>query len=174
MHCVLYYIIMQVYKHKSSNQWLSCSFDCWGHFSARYTWQKIGSGLKLWLTSNLKYMHISSQFVCTGGWKLPVELIDVLYVSKQGTDLLWPDGEVTHVNNVGQVVLENRWEWVTHKVIRLYKEVLSIFGDTLSQVSYKHFQILTSRGSINIEKQFVLSSAMYIWTSDPYIVWHAI
>lgn len=59
-------------------------------------------------------MHISSQIACIGGWKLPVELIDVLYVSKQGTDLLWPDGEVTHINDVGQVVLEKTDESELH------------------------------------------------------------
>lgn len=37
---------------------------------------------------------------------LPVEHIDVLYVSKQGTHLLWPYGKVTHIDDVNQIVLE--------------------------------------------------------------------
>lgn len=47
-------------------------------------------------------------FVC--GCDLPVELINILYVSKQGTHLLWPYGKVTHIDNVSQVVLENSRE----------------------------------------------------------------
>lgn len=38
---------------------------------------------------------------------VPVELIDVLYVSKQGTHLLWPYGKVAHVDDVSQIVLKN-------------------------------------------------------------------
>lgn len=38
----------------------------------------------------------------------PVELIDVLYVPKQFTHLLWANGEITRINNVGQVVLEKQ------------------------------------------------------------------
>lgn len=39
---------------------------------------------------------------------LPVELIDVLYVSKEAAHLLRLYGKVTHIDNVSQVVLGKR------------------------------------------------------------------
>lgn len=39
------------------------------------------------------------------GDDVPVELIDVLYVSKQGTHLLRPYGKVAHIDDVSQIVL---------------------------------------------------------------------
>jgi len=37
---------------------------------------------------------------------VPVELIDVLYVSEQSTHSLWLYGKVAQIDNVSQVVLE--------------------------------------------------------------------
>ena len=39
---------------------------------------------------------------------LPIELIDVLNVSKQVRHLLRSDGQVTNVNDMGQVVLQHK------------------------------------------------------------------
>lgn len=47
---------------------------------------------------------------CLCGCDSPVELINVLYVSKQGTHLLGPYGKITHIYNVGQIVLEKSRE----------------------------------------------------------------
>lgn len=51
---------------------------------------------------------IISLHVCICWRDSPVELIDVLYVSKQGTHLLRANGEMTNINDVSQIVLENR------------------------------------------------------------------
>ena len=44
----------------------------------------------------------------SGGTFLPVELIDVLYVSKKGAHLLRPYGKVAGIDNVCQIVLKEQ------------------------------------------------------------------
>lgn len=70
------------------------------------------------LSDNSFYQHIVNHAfhcVCISWCSKPVELIDVFYISKQGTHLFWPNGKVTHINNVSQVVLEESRERVMHK-----------------------------------------------------------
>lgn len=53
------------------------------------------------------------------GGKLPVEHIDVLYVSKQGTHLLWSYGKVAHIDDVNQIVLGKQEQEVMLKNLYL-------------------------------------------------------
>lgn len=39
---------------------------------------------------------------------VPVELVDVLYVSKKSTHLFWPYGKVAYIDNVSQVILKKQ------------------------------------------------------------------
>lgn len=73
----------------------------------------------------------------------PVELVDVLYVSKQGTHLLWSNGEIAHINNVSQVVLEKQQKKTYIDVKKhFYVEVLIIKAHSMSyqQVAHKQEQ----------------------------------
>lgn len=98
-----------------SFQRLSYSFDCSGHFqydALNHKWKR------LWLYLFFLYTYRKNIFIFSVrscGRDLPVELINILYVSKQGTHLLWPYGKVTHINNVSQVVLENSRDKVMYE-----------------------------------------------------------
>lgn len=74
----------------------------------------------------------------------PVELIDVLYVSKQVTYLLWANGKITHINNVGQVVLEKSTNCALK--VHFYLEILD---------NKSAFDLLPAGGA-RTEKTFIL------------------
>jgi hypothetical protein len=47
----------------------------------------------------------------TGVWGLPVKQIDVLYIPKQGRNLVWLNGKVVHVYDVSQVILNKQQDY---------------------------------------------------------------
>lgn len=81
----------------------------------------------------------------------PVELVDVLYVSKQGTHLLWSNGEIAHINNVSQVVLEKQQKKGT---LMLKKPLCRSFKNK------KTFEVLPAGGAQTRKKHTILMCHM--------------
>lgn len=113
-------------------------------------WVGLNSVVKWFPPPKFETRYLSSQCMC--GCDLPVELIDILYVSEQGTHLFWTYGKVTHIDNVSQVVLEN--SRTTESCIK--GNITICWRVTL----YRYFQIPTSRGSMYTEKH---TSSHALW-----------